>query len=114
MVAIKGMQCLYKQKLHTSLIILGVAIQLQEKLLKKELCMVKPDARFLELFAGVMRNKWPSLAVSLSLSEQEIEEVKEGEEGDQALQMLRKWVSREDATYGQLCQMLKSISLFQY
>ena len=74
---------------------------------------LKPDGAFLKLFAGVLGYKWPSLAVSLSLSEQEIEEVKEGEEEDQALDMLRKWVSREDATYGQLYQKLKTILLFQ-
>ena len=70
---------------------------------------------FLESFAGVVVSKWPSLAAFLSLSGDEIEEVRreEGSHQDLALQMLKKWCSREDATYGQLCQALKTISLFQ-
>ena len=64
----------------------------------------------------MVRSKWPSLAVSLGLSESEIQEVKEKGEGlsqhEHALEMLKKWVSREDATYGQICQSLKAISLF--
>ena len=70
---------------------------------------------FLESFAGVVGSKWPSLAASLSLSGDEMEEVRmeEGSPQDRALQMLKKWCSREDATYGQLCQALKTISLFQ-
>ncbi len=66
----------------------------------------------------MVESKWPSLASILSLTSTEIEEVKRnGEELSQrdcALQMLRQWASREDATYGQLCQRLKTISLFQY
>ena len=70
---------------------------------------------FLESLAGVVGPKWPSLAASLSLSGDEMEEVRreEGSHQDRALQMLKKWCSREDATYGQLCQALKTISLFQ-
>ena len=69
---------------------------------------------FLESLAGVVGSKWPSLAASLSLSGDEMEEVRreEGSHQDLALQMLKKWYSREDATYGQLCQALKTISLF--
>ena len=65
------------------------------------------------MFAGEVKSKWPLLAASLSLSESEIEEVKALPQQDQALQMLMKWASREDATYGQLYQQLISISLFQ-
>ncbi|MBA4719382.1 MAG: hypothetical protein HRO68_09920 [Nitrosopumilus sp.] len=74
---------------------------------------VKPDSKFLESFAVVLGDKWPSLAASLCFSAEEIEEVKkEGKQRDHALQMLKKWVSMEGATYGLLCQTLKSVSLF--
>ena len=93
---------------------LGVAVELQEKLLARQFCSIKPEVGFLESLAGVVGSKWPSLAASLSLSGDEIEEVRreEGSHQDLALQMLKKWYSREDATYGQLCQALKTISLF--
>ena len=70
---------------------------------------------FLGAFAGVVGSKWPSLVTTLSLSESEIKEVKrEGlSQQDHALQMVKKWASREDATYGQLCQRLKTTS-FKY
>lgn len=75
---------------------------------------LKPDILFLESFAAIVGGKWPSLASSLSLSENEIEEVrKEGEELGQAFQMLKQWVQREDATYSLLCQTLKTASLSQ-
>ena len=94
----------------------GVAMELQEKLLEPQNHGLKPDVEFLGAFAGVVGSKWPSLATTLSLSESEIKEVKgEGlSQQDNALQMLKKWASREDASYGQLCQRLKTISLFQY
>ena len=90
-------------------------MELQEKLLEPQNHGLKPDEEFLGAFAGVVGSKWPSLATTLSLSESEIKEVKgEGlSHQDHALQMLSKWTSREDATYGQLCQRLKTISLFQ-
>ena len=97
---------------------LGVNVLLQEKLLKQDYHKIKPDTKFVEAFSLVVGSKWPSLAVSLSLSESDIQEVKEKGEGlsqlEHALQMLKKWVSRKDATYGQLCQSLKAISLFQH
>ena len=83
-------------------------------LLAKETRDLKPDVEFLESFAGVVGSPWPSLAVSLCLSESEIEEVKQLPQQQQALRMLQMWVSREDATYGQLYQKLKTVSLFQY
>ena len=100
---------------HKSLcvvILTGVTIQLQEKLLQPENHHLKPDVEFLSAFAGVVGSKWPSLATTLSLSESEIREVKgEGSsQQDYALQMLKKWASREDATYGQLCQRLRTFS----
>ena len=55
--------------------------------------------------------------MTLSLSEGEIVGLKEKvglSQQELALQMLRIWVSREEATYGQLCRKLKTISLFQH
>ena len=79
---------------------------------------LKPDAEFMEPFAGVVRSKWPSLAVSLSLSEAVVEEVKvEGEcltHEDHAMQILKVWATREDATYGLLYERLQTIPLFQW
>ena len=71
--------------------------------------------QFLELFAGEVEGKWPLLTASLSLTESEIEQVKrEGlPQKNQALQMLKKWVSKEVATYGQLYQQLVTILMFQ-
>ena len=93
----------------------GDVIGLQEKLLAPQYHDLKPDVDFLELFARVVGSRWPSLAVSLSLSDEEIGEVRKegGSPQDCAFLMLEKWSSREDATYAQLCQMLKMISLFQ-
>ena len=97
-------------------ILTGVAIQLQQKLLDPQNHGLTPDVEFLGAFAGVVGSKWPSLATTLSLSENEIEEVKrEGHSQEEhALQMLKVWASREDATFDQLCTKLKTISLFQY
>ena len=77
---------------------------------------LKPDKEFLSAFADVVGSKWPSLATTLSLSEDEIKEMKRDSESlfrqDHAFLMLSRWASREDATYGQLCLKLKKISLF--
>ena len=93
----------------------GIHVRLQNTLLGKQNHPLKPDVQFLELFAGEVEDKWPSLAASLSLTESEIEQVKrEGlSQKDQALQMLKKWVSKEGATYGQLYQQLVTFSTFQ-
>ena len=95
---------------------IGVAVHLQGIILEQDNFSVKPDVEFMELFAGVLGPLWPSLAASLSLSEDEIAQLRRGDVSPQqrALDMLRMWVStREDATYGQLCQKLKALSLFQ-
>ena len=95
--------------------IAGAHIQLQEKLLDKQTQALKPDEEFLRSLSGVVGSRWPSLAVSLSLSEGEIGGLK-GKVGlyqqELAYKMLRVWVSREGATYGQLCRQLKTITLF--
>ena len=93
----------------------GPHIQLQKTLLSPEQRDLKPDQQFLELLAGEVGSKWPSLAFALSLTNNEVEDVKKKHSHlDHALQMLQKWAEREDATYGQLSHKLKSISLFQY
>ena len=91
-------------------------VDLQEKLLDEQKHHLTPDEEFLQSFADVVGSKWPSLASSLSLSADEIANVKE--EGltqqDCALRMLKKWSAKEEATYGQLYQVLKTIPLFQH
>ena len=90
-------------------------MKLQSKLLGPEHQSLRPDEEFLQMFAGVVESKWPSLAVALGLREREMKEVKRSQGSPQhlALLMLRKWVSNEGATYGQLLQQLKKVSLFQ-
>lgn len=93
----------------------GSHILLQEKLLNPENASLKPEEDFLKSFADVVGVKWASL---LSLTSDEIEEVKKKEEGfsqqDMCFHMLKKWAAKEDSTYSQLLQKLKTISLFQY
>ena len=95
----------------------GLHIELQEKMLNQETEAQKPDVEFLCSLSGVVGSRWPSLAVSLPLSKEEIEELK-GKVGlsqqQIALQMLRVWSSRKEATYGQLYHKLKTIALFQH
>lgn len=77
----------------------------------------KPESDFLVPFSEVLGSKWPSLAVSLALREVEIVGLKEKvglSQQEHALQMLKIWISRDEATYSNLYQKLKTISLFQY
>ena len=102
---------------HPFLLLSGQHIQLQKTLLSPEQRDLKPDQQFLELFAAEVGSKWPSLASALSLTSSEVEEVKKCKQcshQEHALQVLKKWVEREDATYGQLCHKLKAIPLFQH
>ena len=98
------------------IVYLGADIQVQEKLLDRKNYSLKPSTEFLESFAGVVGSKWPSLAVSLGLSEKEMEELKTENLStqDSAGEMLRRWASRDEATYGLLCQKVRTISLFNY
>ena len=84
--------------------------------MNEEKSSLKPDSMFLESFAEVVGSKWLSLAALLSLTGSEIEEVKRKKKSrtqqEHALCMLEMWTSREEATYGHLCQKLKTISLF--
>ena len=56
---------------------IALHVDLQKKLLDPQNCDTKPDPRFLRSFADVVGSKWPSLASSLSLSGDEIANVKE-------------------------------------
>ena len=76
---------------------------------------LRPDEQFLELLAGAVKSERPSLVSILSLTSAEMEEAKKNQKlsrSELSLQMLKKWATREEATYGLLCQKLKTISLF--
>ena len=90
-------------------------ISIQEKLLEQQNHTLKPDVEFLESFAGVVGSRWPSVAASLSLSDEEMEEVRKEESSpqNQALQMLNMWCARENATFHSLCRVLQTFLLFQ-
>ena len=93
-----------------------VSIQLQRTLLDPDKQSLRPDEQFLELLAGVVRSECPSLASILSLTSNAMEGVeknrKQLSQSELSLQMLKKWATREEATYGQLCHKLKTIALF--
>jgi hypothetical protein len=76
-----------------------------------------PDDKFLESFTGVVGSKWPSLAASLSMSDDEIAEVTRVRDSvspqDKALKMMKMWCAKEGSTYHQLCLTLRTISYFQ-
>ncbi len=98
--------------------IADVHIQLQKELLDDSKHALKPDEAFLKSFARVLESAWPSLGTSLTLTESEVEKMKREvshlSKEEQALHMLKQWVSGEQATYGELFRGLKTISLFQY
>ena len=86
-------------------------------MLSKENEALKPDEEFLRSFSAVVGSNWPSLALSLSLSEEEIKGLKEKvglSQQDLALQMMKTWLTKEGSTYSELCLKLKTISLFQH
>lgn len=95
---------------------IGEAINIQMKLLQSDCHSLKPDIEFLESLSSVVGSKWPRLAVFLALSSADIRAVRNEGKGmsvkKQALLMLHKWASCKEATYGQLFQKLKPISLF--
>ena len=74
---------------------------------------LRPDEQFLELLAGVVKSECPSLVSILSLTSTEMEEMeknwKQLSQSELSLQILKKWATREDATYGQLCHKLMTI-----
>ena len=95
----------------------GKSIALQRKLLETECRGVKPDSEFLSSLADVVDSKWLYLATLLSFTSSEIREVRAEGKGlsqrDHALLMLGKWASSDEASYGQLFETLKPVSLFQ-
>ena len=84
-------------------------------LLDSEKQSLKPDGQFLELLAGVVRSECQSLASILSLTSSEMEKVeknrKQLSQSDLSLRMLKKWATREEATYGLLRHKLKTVVL---
>lgn len=96
--------------------LIGDQIDLQEKLLKPEYAHQKLDITFMQSFAKVVLNRWPSLASLLCFTAREIDDFKQETRRyscqNQALHLLKKWNSCEDATYGNLYNRLKIVPLF--
>ena len=99
----------------TTFYFLDEAVEIQGNLLDPRKSHLKLDDRFLQIFARVVGNHWPHLASQLSLSTRDImEELKRRERSspaDKALYMLQKWKSKEEATYGLLCERLRTVFL---
>ncbi len=89
---------------------------LQEKIFCKNNSSLLPDEDFLQLFAAIIASRWQCLASPLSLTSEDIVSIKREARGAepirQALVMLQKWASRETATYGQLREKLRTLSVF--
>ncbi len=77
----------------------------------------KPDVEILKILSEVVVSKRLSLTSIFSLTSSELAEVKQGEglsQQEHTFPVMKKWAAtREDATYGQLCKSLQTISLFQ-
>ena len=94
---------------HFFIFITGEIIGIQERLIEGH--DQKPDDGFLQSFAGIIGNRWPSLASLLSLTAEDIEEIKTEREEHRPLCMLKKWSVKSEATYAQLHDKLQSVSL---
>lgn len=95
----------------------GVHVELQEKMLDGKNQTRKPDEKFLQSLSGVVGSRWPSVAVTLSLSGNDIDRLNEmavSHQHELAFHMLKIWALKEDATYSQLCQRLRAISIFEH
>ena len=92
---------------------IGEVISIQEKLTDPQLSSLKPDNDFLQSFVVVVGKEWPHLASHLSLSTKDIMEELKRRDGlsptDQALFMLQKWKTKEEASYGLLCERLRTV-----
>ena len=104
--------------MHTTTPFLGDAVDVQENLLDPAMLNLKPSDSFVQMFAKIVSNNWPHLASQLSLSTRDIvEELKRrgrlSAPADQALFMLQKWKTKEEATYGLLCGRLRTVLLMQ-
>jgi hypothetical protein len=77
---------------------------------------LKPDEQFLVVLASMVRSECPSLTSVLSLTSSEMKEVEKNQkqlsQSELSLQILKKWSTREEATYGELCDKLRTILLF--
>ncbi len=92
-----------------------IDVPLQEKILKSN-SSLRPDEDFLQSFAAIIGSRWQCLAFPLSLTSEDIVSIKRETRGAeptrQALVMLQKWAARETATYGQLREKLRTLSVF--
>ncbi len=92
-----------------------IDVTLQEKFLKMN-SSLRPDEDILQSFAAIIGSRWQCFASPLSLTSEDIvsikRETREAEPTRQALVMLRKWAARETATYGQLRDVLRTLSVF--
>ena len=102
--------------MYTCTIISCTGVPLQEKILDPNNSLVHPDHDFLESFATIVGPRWQCLASLLSLTSQDIESIKRDTHGagppKQAFLMLEKWTASETATYGLLCERLRTLSVF--
>ena len=87
----------------------------QKKILESN-SSVRPDEDFLQSFAAIIGSRWQCLAFPLSLTSEDIVSIKRETRGaeptKQALVMLQKWAAKEMATYGQLRERLRTLSVF--
>ena len=90
--------------------IAGEIVGIQERLFEGH--DQKPDDDFLQSFSGIIGNRWPSLASLLSLTAEDIEEIKIEREEHQPLSMLKKWSVKVEANFAQLIAKLRSVLLF--
>ncbi len=91
-----------------------IDVPLQEKILKSN-SSLRPDKEFFQSFAAVIGSQWQCLAFPLSLTSEDIVSIKKETRGGptrRALIMLQKWAARETATYGQLRERLRTLSVF--
>ncbi|XP_064398082.1 uncharacterized protein LOC135344752 [Halichondria panicea] len=90
-------------------------VPLQKKILEND-SSLRPDKEFLQSFAAIIGSRWQCLASPLSLTSEDIVSIKRETRGSepirQALVMLQKWATRETATYGQLRERLRTLSVF--
>ncbi|XP_064398139.1 uncharacterized protein LOC135344779 [Halichondria panicea] len=90
-------------------------VPLQKKILEKD-SSLRPNEDFLQSFADVIGSRWQCLAFPLSLTSEDIVSIKRETRGAeptrQALIVLQKWAARETATYGQLRERLRTLSVF--
>ncbi len=94
---------------------LYIDVPLQRKILEND-SSVCPDKDFLQSFAAIIGSRWQCLASPLSLTSEDIVSIKRETRGveptRQALIVLQKWAARETATYGQLRERLRTLSVF--